>query len=40
MSIMPTDKPDESTTVLYEDVEFDIELPDDFFSLRNLRSGR
>jgi outer membrane lipoprotein-sorting protein len=40
MSIVPTDKPGESTTVIYEDVEFDIELTDDFFSLRNLRSGR
>ncbi len=40
MSIVPTDKPGESTTVIYEDVDFDVELPDDFFSLRNLRSGR
>jgi len=38
MVVVPEDKPDESTTLLYHDLEFDIGLKPDFFSLRNLRA--
>ena len=33
----PEDKPDESTVIHYEKMEFDIGLDDDFFSLRTLQ---
>lgn len=35
--ITPEDKPDESTTVIYEDISFNIGVPDTKFSLRELR---
>ncbi len=38
MTVVPTDKPDESTTLVYHELEFDIALDPDFFSLRNLRA--
>jgi outer membrane lipoprotein-sorting protein len=38
MVVVPTDKPDESTTLLYHDLEFNISLDESFFSLRNLRA--
>jgi hypothetical protein len=40
MLVTPADKPNESTTVLYSDLEFDIDIGEDFFSLRNLRARR
>jgi outer membrane lipoprotein-sorting protein len=39
MVVVPADKPDESTALIYEQLEFDIPIDKDFFSLRNLRSG-
>jgi hypothetical protein len=39
MHVVPEDKPDERTTVRYEDLEFDIGLDESFFSLRNLSGG-
>jgi len=39
MVVQPQDKPDESTVIIYHDLEFDIGLTEDFFSLRNLRRG-
>jgi len=39
MQILPADKPEESTVVRYESIEFDIGLSTDFFSLRNLRTA-
>jgi len=36
----PEDKPEESTTVIYEELTFDVKLPPDLFSLRSLRQGR
>ncbi len=38
MLIVPEDKPDESTALIYHDLEFDVGLKADFFSLRNLRA--
>jgi hypothetical protein len=40
MVVVPTDKPQESTTLLYHELEFDVEMDEDFFSLRNLRARR
>ncbi|HSH00273.1 MAG TPA: outer membrane lipoprotein-sorting protein [candidate division Zixibacteria bacterium] len=37
MDLIPTDKPDEVTTVIYDDIVYDIQLPDDIFTLRNLK---
>ena len=36
----PADKPDERTTIRYEELEFDIDVDPSFFSLRMLQSGR
>ena len=35
--IVPTDKPGESTELIYQDLEFDLPLEDSFFSLRTLQ---
>ena len=40
MTIEPTDKPGESTVIRYHELDFDVDLEEDYFSLRNLRSGR
>jgi outer membrane lipoprotein-sorting protein len=37
MVMTPADKPDESTTVLYDHLRFDVEVPDSTFSLQRLR---
>jgi outer membrane lipoprotein-sorting protein len=37
MIMTPADKPKESTTVLYDDLRFDVEVPDSTFSLQRLR---
>jgi len=37
MTVMPYDKPGEFTEVTYEEISFDVELADTFFSLRNLQ---
>jgi Outer membrane lipoprotein-sorting protein len=37
LTVLPADKPDEHTVVEYHDLEFDLGLEPDFFSLRNLR---
>jgi hypothetical protein len=37
MTLVPEDKPGESTVVLYSDIAFGMELDKDFFSLRNLQ---
>ncbi len=39
LTIVPADKSGERTTILHEELEFDIEIDPSFFSLRNLRSG-
>ena len=40
MTIRPADKPGESTVIRYHELDFDVDLDEDYFSLRNLRSGR
>ena len=40
MTIEPADKPGESTVLRYHELDFDVDLDEDYFSLRNLRSGR
>lgn len=37
VTMVPEDKPEESTIINYEKMEFDIGLDDDFFSLRTLQ---
>lgn len=39
MTMQPVDKPEESTSISYEDLQFDIDITEDFFSLRQLRGG-
>jgi len=38
--IQPADKPQESTSIIYGDLAFDIDIDESFFSLRQLRSDR
>jgi outer membrane lipoprotein-sorting protein len=40
MTVRPEDKPDERTVIRYRDLEFDVRLTPDFFSLRNLQARR
>jgi len=40
MNMQPADKPGERTTIRYEELEFDIDVEQSFFSLRTLQSGR
>ena len=40
LTLRPTDKPSESTTVIYHEIDFDIDIDVDYFSLRNLRARR
>ncbi len=40
MVVRPEDKPEERTTVRYRDLQFDVPLTPEFFSLRNLQSRR
>jgi hypothetical protein len=37
MRVVPTDKPDEFTELVYEKLEMNIDISDDFFSIANLR---
>ena len=37
MNMIPTDEPGESTTVKWEEIQFDVAIDDDFFSLRKLQ---
>ena len=40
MDMYPSDKPDERTTIRYDELEFDVDLEPSFFSLRSLQRGR
>ncbi len=40
LEMHPEDKPGESTTIHYDELEFDVGLSRDFFSLARLREGR
>lgn len=37
LTVTPTDKPDEHTTLVYRDLQFDVGLEPAFFSLQNLK---
>jgi outer membrane lipoprotein-sorting protein len=37
MRIAPTDRPKEYTEIVYHDIEFDLDLSEDIFTLRNLQ---
>ena len=37
MSISPADEPNESTIVRWEEIQFDITIDDEFFSLRKMQ---
>jgi Outer membrane lipoprotein-sorting protein len=37
LTVQPADKPDEHTTIQYRNLEFDVGLTPEFFSLRSLR---
>lgn len=40
MDMRPADKPEERTTMRYDDIEYDIGIDESFFSLRTLQSRR
>ena len=40
MDMYPTDKPDERTSIRYEELEFNVDLEPAFFSLRSLQRRR
>ena len=40
MDMHPADKPDERTTIRYDELEFDVDLDPSFFSLRSLQRSR
>jgi len=40
MTMHPADKPGETTSMRYSNLEFDLDIDEDFFSLRTLRSRR
>ena len=35
--VIPADKPDEYTELIYEELELNIEIPDEFFSISHLK---
>ena len=37
MRVIPADKPDEFTELVYEKLELNIDIKDDFFSIANLK---
>jgi outer membrane lipoprotein-sorting protein len=40
MSLQPEDKPNESTVIVYHEIEFGVPLDESFFSLQNLQRRR
>jgi outer membrane lipoprotein-sorting protein len=40
MTLQPEEKPDESTVIVYHDIEFGVPLEESFFSLQTLRQQR
>jgi outer membrane lipoprotein-sorting protein len=37
MKVLPADKPDEYTEIVYQELQFDVDIPDSTFSLQALR---
>ena len=40
MDMRPADKPEERTTMRYDDIEYDVGIDESFFSLRTLQTRR
>jgi len=40
MNMHPADKPNERTTMIYDEIEFDVDIDASFFSLRSLKRRR
>ena len=40
MEMQPADKPGERTAITYQELEFDVDIEQSFFSLRNLQRQR
>lgn len=40
MNVLPADKPQERTTLIYHELAFDVDIDESFFSLRTLRARR
>ena len=40
MTMVPADKPDELTRMVYEELNFDVGLDESYFALRNLQDRR
>ena len=40
LEMIPADKPGQKTVIVYEDIVFDIPIPDSFFSLQNMKKVR
>jgi outer membrane lipoprotein-sorting protein len=40
LEMIPADKPKQKTVIVYEDIQFDIPIPDRFFSLQNMKKVR
>ena len=40
MDMRPSDKPEERTTMRFDDIEFNVDIDESFFSLRTLQSRR
>ena len=37
MKMIPADKPDEDTEVIYADIRYDVDVPDETFTLQALK---
>lgn len=40
MNMQPADKPGERTTLIYDDIQFDVDIDESFFSLQSLKRRR
>lgn len=40
LEMIPADDPDQKTVIIYEDIEFNVDIPKNFFSIQNLKTIR
>jgi len=40
MEIIPAENPDQKTVIVYKDIDFDVNLKEDFFSIQNMKRIR
>jgi outer membrane lipoprotein-sorting protein len=40
MEIIPAENPDQKTVIVYQDIDFDVNLKEDFFSIQNMKRIR